>query len=431
MEENKSSNENDISIKKDVTKISFEEYINNKISTSNENNEIKKDELLKEVEEKVENENEIKEKINSLFENNSTIQLKDLKEKIKTENIEKKKELIDIISPQKKISPDLEFLSQDLPEDKNRVKILSSCSLTSELIENKNLEKNMNDIILDISKIESVIKPVNEFEENKKENNEEEKNKKERPKEINRPVYNPNYNSEHFTFKNLSDNKKFFDDEFNNSKILFKHSNNQNVVNNNDDYFFSIYKTYANKNKIIKTIKNLNDKVNKVASKPISINGIYGNFKGNNDFNKYQVKTNINIYKTERKNNSFLEKIEKEKNSINNSENKNVNLFEFKKKNYDLTNINEKNAYIKNFKNDLKKLSLNMNKQKSQRDKNLGFDEINKKLDDLYKKNKGENQTETNEDKNQNNVKEEIKKEEIKKEEIKKEEIKNEEIKEN
>ena len=424
MEENKSSNENDISIKKDVTKISFEEYINNKISTSNENNEIKKDELLKEVEEKVENENEIKEKINSLFENNSTIQLKDLKEKIKTENIEKKKELIDIISPQKKISPDLEFLSQDLPEDKNRVKILSSCSLTSELIENKNLEKNMNDIILDISKIESVIKPVNEFEENKKENNEEEKNKKERPKEINRPVYNPNYNSEHFTFKNLSDNKKVFDDEFNNSKILFKHSNNQNVVNNNDDYFFSIYKTYANKNKIIKTIKNLNDKVNKVASKPISINGIYGNYKGNNDFNKYQVKTNINIYKTERKNNSFLEKIEKEKNSINNSENKNVNLFEFKKKNYDLTNINEKNAYIKNFKNDLKKLSLNMNKQKSQRDKNLGFDEINKKLDDLYKKNKGENQTETNEDKNQNNVKEEIKKEEIKKEEIKNEEIK-------
>ena len=424
MEENKSSNENNIAIKKDVTKISFEEYINNKISTSNENNEIKKDELLKEVEEKVENENEIKEKINSLFENNSTIQLKDLKEKIKTENIEKKKELIDIISPQKKISPDLEFLSQDLPEDKNRVKILSSCSLTTELIENKNLEKNMNDIILDISKIESVIKPVNEFEENKIENNEEEKNKKERPKEINRPVYNPNYNSEHFTFKNLSDNKKFFDDEFNNSKILFKHNNNQNVVNNNDDYFFSIYKTYANKNKIIKTIKNLNDKVNKVASKPISINGIYGNFKGNNDFNKYQVKTNINIYKTERKNNSFLEKIEKEKNSINNSENKNVNLFEFKKKNYDLTNINEKNAYIKNFKNDLKKLSLNMNKQKSQRDKNLGFDEINKKLDDIYKKNKGENQTETNEDKNQNNVKEEIKKEEIKKEEIKNEEIK-------
>ena len=247
MEENKSSNENNIAIKKDVTKISFEEYINNKISTSNENNEIKKDELLKEVEEKVENENEIKEKINSLFENNSTIQLKDLKEKIKNENIEKKKELIDIISPQKKISPDLEFLSQDLPEDKNRVKILSSCSLTTELIENKNLEKNMNDIILDISKIESVIKPVNEFEENKKENNEEEKNKKERPKEINRPIYNPNYNSEHFTFKNLSDNKKFFDDEFNNSKILFKHNNNQNVVNNNDDYFFSIYKTYANK----------------------------------------------------------------------------------------------------------------------------------------------------------------------------------------
>ena len=416
MEENKSSNENDISIKKDVTKISFEEYINNKISTSNENNEIKKDELLKEIEEKVENENEIKEQINSLFTNNSIIKLKDLKEKIKNESIEKKKELIDIISPQKKTSPDLEFLSQDLPEDKNREKILSSYSLTSEIIENKNLEKNMNDIIVDISKIESVIKPVNEFEENKKEENEEGKNKKERPKEINRPVYNPNYNSELFTLKNLSNNKKLFDDENSNSKLLLKHNSNQNVVNNNNDYFFSIYKTYANKNKIIKNLKNLNDKVNKTASKPISINGIYGNYiKGNNDLNKIQIKNNINIYnKSERKNNTFLEKLEKEKNSINNSENKNINLFEFKKKNYDLTNINEKNAYINDFKNDLKKLSMNMNKQKSQRDKNLGFDEINQKLDELYKKNKGENKIEIKEEKNQNITNEEINKEEIK-----------------
>ena len=416
MEENKSSNENDISIKNDRTKISFEEYINNKISTSNENNEIKKDELLKEIEEKVENENEIKEQINSLFTNNSIIKLKDLKEKIKNENIEKKKELIDIISPQKKTSPDLEFLSQDLPEDKNREKILSSYSLTSDIIENNNLEKNMNDIIVDISKIESVIKPVNEFEENKKEENEEGKNKKERPKEINRPVYNPNYNSELFTLKNLSNNKKLFDDENSNSKLLLKHNSNQNVVNNNNDYFFSIYKTYANKNKIIKNLKNLNDKVNKTASKPISINGIYGNYiKGNNDLNKIQIKNNINIYnKSERKNNTFLEKLEKEKNSINNSENKNVNLFEFKKKNYDLTNINEKNAYINDFKNDLKKLSMNMNKQKSQRDKNLGFDEINQKLDELYKKNKGENKIEIKEEKNQNNTNEEINKEEIK-----------------
>lgn len=422
MEENKISNENDISNKNNTTKISFEEYINNKISTSNEDDEIKIDELLKEIEEKVENENEIKEQINSLFKDNSTIKLKDLKIKIKNENVEKRKELIDIISSQKKTSPDLEFLSQDLPEDKNREKILSSYSITPELIENKNIEKNMNDIILDISKIESVIKPVNEFEENKKEDNEEKKNIKKRPKEINRPFYNPNYNSEFFTLRNSSDNKKFFDNNIVNSKILLKHNNNENVVNNNNDYFFSIYKTYANKNKIIKNIKNLNNKVNKAVSKPISINGIYGNYiKGNNDLNKYQIKNNINIYnKTDRNNNFFLEKIKKEKNSINNSENKNVNLYEFKKKNYDLTNINEKNAYIKDFKNDLKKLSINMNKQKSQRNKNADFDDINQKLDELSKKNKGEKHTEINEEKNQkNNTNEEIKMDEIKKEKIK------------
>ena len=102
MEDNKISNENDISNKNNTTKISFEEYINNKISTSNEDDEIKIDELLKEIEEKVENENEIKEQINSLFKDNSTIKLKDLKIKIKNGNVEKRKELIDIISSQKK-----------------------------------------------------------------------------------------------------------------------------------------------------------------------------------------------------------------------------------------------------------------------------------------------------------------------------------------
>ena len=60
---------------KNENKVSFEEYINNKIKDSNENEEIKKEDLIKEIEEKVEKTEEIIEKINTIFSNKASLKL--------------------------------------------------------------------------------------------------------------------------------------------------------------------------------------------------------------------------------------------------------------------------------------------------------------------------------------------------------------------
>jgi hypothetical protein len=119
----KDNNEND---EKENQKISFEQFINDKINNSKDlNTEIKKEDLLNEINEKVENgnDNTIIEKINSIFSNNETIKIKQLKE--------------ESIKPEKKISPDLEFLSENLPEDKNREKILKQTISNIETLINK------------------------------------------------------------------------------------------------------------------------------------------------------------------------------------------------------------------------------------------------------------------------------------------------------
>ena len=106
----KDNNEDD---EKENQKISFEQFINDKINNLKDlNSEINKEDLLNEIKEKVKNgnDNSIIEKINSIFSNNETIKIKQLKELV--------------TKPETKISRDLEFLSENLPEDKNREKIL-------------------------------------------------------------------------------------------------------------------------------------------------------------------------------------------------------------------------------------------------------------------------------------------------------------------
>ena len=76
----KDNNEND---EKENQKISFEQFINDKINNSKDlNSEINKEELINEINEKVinGNDNTIVDKINSIFSNNETIKIKQLKE---------------------------------------------------------------------------------------------------------------------------------------------------------------------------------------------------------------------------------------------------------------------------------------------------------------------------------------------------------------
>jgi hypothetical protein len=416
----KDNNEND---EKENQKISFEQFINDKINNSKDlNTEIKKEDLLNEINEKVENgnDNTIIEKINSIFSNNETIKIKQLKE--------------ESIKPEKKISPDLEFLSENLPEDKNREKILKQTISNIETLINKeeNPQIKKEEITLDISKLESIIKPINEFDDIKNVENNEEK-KKERPKEINKPFYKANIEfNQPLLFKNYSFNKAnyLFNNKNNKTLILpknenyiFNHKNNDdykeisnlfkinkngndNKFKNNqfkDDYFYSIYKNVASKNLIIRNLKNLNDKVNKASSKPVSINGIYGNIKNDNiNLKNFTIKTSLN---NPSNGISFLEKIEKEKNNIVNSRNYNLYYSESKKNDFDLKDLNER-KFFDNLKDDFR--NFNVDKDKKNINKKTGFDEINDKLNELFKKNKNENEIKNNEI-NENEIKEDEK----------------------
>jgi hypothetical protein len=402
MSKNNPPKENEVPTNENNEKITFEEYINEIIINSkNKEEQIKKEDLLKEIEERVENGNDskIKEKIDSIFLNEESLKKIEIEEKLKNINEEspKKETLMDIIKfSDKKVSKDLDFLSEDLPEDKNREKILTHTNFSlTEINTNKNIEdenEKNKESTFNITKIESVIKPVNGFDDvqkNEKDNNEKEK--KPKPKEINKPIYNPNEFSNKKSSLLLTTNtlKNNIVLPTNENKNINLKENNENLNNNfnnnknNSDYFLSIYKTYAPNNKIMKT---LDEKINKVSTKPIRQNNILSFSKGINTLNDFKI--NNKPFNNTKKKNSFLDKIEQEQKSIMNSGIKKSSLHQYKPKQYDLKNSNEKKAYVENVKNELMEFSKNIDKQKQSRDKNSGFDEINQKLDELYKKNK-------------------------------------------
>ena len=202
-----------------LNKISYDEFINDKIK-NNENleMEINKEELIKDLKEKLEpiiekkeiEKNEKNEEI--IFEEKKleTIENEKKKEKdliknnIKEENktletnrktleknssLEKNRKLeykktLEILYPQKKIKTDLDFLSEDLPQDKNREKILSidyhqNYSLSNRIDTRRKpkfqffIEKEIMTELNNVkpSNEESVIKPMNAFKELEKNNN--------------------------------------------------------------------------------------------------------------------------------------------------------------------------------------------------------------------------------------------------------------------
>ena len=275
-----------------------------------------------------------------------------------------------------------------------------------ENIENNNVEMNQN-----ILNIESVIKPVNNFEENKNEDNKEKK--KEKPKEINRPIYNPNteisqlslvqnlytLNNNQPSIVSKNENSRFniLSDNNDISKLINKTNNNGYVNKDNqykEDYFYSIYQSYAAKNKIIKNLRNLDDKVNKASSKPLGKN-----------------EDNIILSKRNEKKKQKKKKKKKKKN-ISISGNK-VNSYDYKNKNLDLNISNQAKDYFINLQNELKNFSFqNENKKNNEIDKSSGFEEVNQKIEEFYKKIRG-NQINNNElEKNKiiNNKKEEANK---------------------
>ena len=402
MSENNPSKENEVPTNDNNEKITFEEYINEVITNSkNKEEQVKKKDLLNDIEKRVENGNDskIKEKIESIFLNEESLTKNEIEEKLNNINEEspKKETLMDLIKfSEKKVTKDLEFLSENLPEDKNREKILTHTNFSlTEINTYKNIEdenKINKESTFNITKIESVIKPVNGFDDiQKDEKDNNEKEKKPKPKEINKPIYNPNEISNKkssflLTTNNLKTNIVSPTNENNTINLKENNENLNNNLNNNknnSDYFLSIYKTYAPNNKMMKT---LDEKINKVSTKPIRQNNILSFSKGINTLNDFKI--NNKPFTNTKKKNYFLDKIEQEQKIIMKSGIKESSLHQYKPKQYDLKKTNEKKAYVENIKNELMEFSKNIDKQKQRREKNSGFDEINQKLDELYKKNK-------------------------------------------
>ena len=313
-----------------IKKLNFNQFINEKIiNYSNKEKEINKNDLIKQIKEKVYNGNNYINDINSYFNNKNTIKILELENFLNLKN--KNKQNTERVIIKNKINfKDLDFLTKDLPEDKNRKKILKPryTSPNSQNQKNKNLIDS-NDLIKELEKLNlpkenTIIKPKNGITNvlNEKKNNLS--NRKSFS-----PILQERVKSKFSSYTNLvqpmNKNKRvkinFFDPislgiENLKKKISHKKSDSKsfftNANSNDEDYFFNLYKDYSNQNqslkilnkKIYKVIKIENEKKNNFVSfskKDILSSSIDNNKLKSNLLNKIG-KAQKNIYTTKEEN---------------------------------------------------------------------------------------------------------------------------------
>ena len=237
-------------------KVNFNEFINEIIiKNSNLENEINKNDLLNEIEEKVENGNKYINKININYPNEETLKISELKN------------IINDFSENKINPSDLDFLSKDLPKDKNRIKILKVEDIQPK--RNKNKKKiNITELIKhlekkNLTKETSIIKPINLLFEFKGKNN---LNKKSFS-----PILQERFKSQMSSYRNLvkpiNKNNKInlnlndpFSKEIENLKNKIVHKKVQKSFfkneNEKEDFFFDLYQNYSNQNQSLQILDN-------------------------------------------------------------------------------------------------------------------------------------------------------------------------------
>ncbi len=235
-------------------KVNFNEFINEIIiKNSNLENEINKNDLLKEIEEKVENGNKYINKININYPNEETLKISELKN------------IINDFSENKINPSDLDFLSKDLPKDKNRIKILKVDDIQPK--RNKNKKKiNITELIKHLEKKNlpketSIVKPINLLFEFKGKNN----------KKSFSPILQERFKSQMSSYRNLvkpiNRNNKInlnlndpFSKEIENLKNKIVHKKVQKSFfkneNEKEDFFFDLYQNYSNQNQSLQILDN-------------------------------------------------------------------------------------------------------------------------------------------------------------------------------
>ena len=281
----------------ELGKIKFNQYINeNIINNSNSEIEINKSDLIKEIKEKVENGLNYIEQINYYFGDRETLKIFEIQNLFNPQrsnyyhyNTEEGN------TNNKFYSSSLDFLSYDLPKDKNREKILKpTFSQKKNKIKKKDLSEELTIELdrLNLPKRSSIIKPKNSkinfknriYKYNQKEKEKDKLNKK---KEyifniLNDITFSP------FIKKNKPKNSKFYklitpknkkinlnlnneqaslgiensmkkDEKKNETITIFTNAN----VNPNEDFFFKFYQTFSNENQLIQCLDNQILKVSK------------------------------------------------------------------------------------------------------------------------------------------------------------------------
>lgn len=289
---NYDENDND-----ELGKIKFNLCINeNIINNSNSEMEINKSDLIKEIKEKVENGLNYIEQINYYFGDRETLKIFEIQNLFNPQrsnyyhyNTEEGN------TKNKFYSSSLDFLSSDLPKDKNREKILKpTFSQKKNNIKKKDLSEELTIELdrLNLPKRSSIIKPKNSkinfknrrYKYNQKEKEKDKLNKK---KEyifniLNDITFSP------FIKKNKPKNSKFYklitpknkkinlnlnneqaslgiensmkkDEKKNETITIFTNAN----VNPNEDFFFKFYQTFSNENQLIQCLDNQILKVSK------------------------------------------------------------------------------------------------------------------------------------------------------------------------
>lgn len=289
---NYDENDND-----EIGKIKFNRCINeNIINNSNSEMEINKSDLIKEIKEKVENGLNYIEQINYYFGDRETLKIFEIQNLFNPQrsnyyhyNTEEGN------TKNKFYSSSLDFLSSDLPKDKNREKILKpTFSQKKNNIKKKDLSEELTIELdrLNLPKRSSIIKPKNSkinfknrrYKYNQKEKEKDKLNKK---KEyifniLNDITFSP------FIKKNKPKNSKFYklitpknkkinlnlnneqaslgiensmkkDEKKNETITIFTNAN----VNPNEDFFFKFYQTFSNENQLIQCLDNQILKVSK------------------------------------------------------------------------------------------------------------------------------------------------------------------------
>ena len=289
---NYDENDND-----ELGKIKFNLCINeNIINNSNSEMEINKSDLIKEIKEKVENGLNYIEQINYYFGDRETLKIFEIQNLFNPQrsnyyhyNTEEGN------TKNKFYSSSLDFLSYDLPKDKNREKILKpTFSQKKNNIKKKDLSEELTIELdrLNLPKRSSIIKPKNSkinfknrrYKYNQKEKEKDKLNKK---KEyifniLNDITFSP------FIKKNKPKNSKFYklitpknkkinlnlnneqvslgientmkkDEKKNETITIFTNAN----INPNEDFFFKFYQTFSNENQLIQCLDNQILKVSK------------------------------------------------------------------------------------------------------------------------------------------------------------------------